>query len=41
MDVAAVEAGGGDVGFAALADAGAAGLAWDEVGFALGADASS
>jgi len=37
--VAAAEAGGGDVGLPALADAGAAVGAWDEVGFAAGADA--
>jgi len=41
VDVAAFEACGCDVGFEALADAGAAGGAWDEVGLAVGADASS
>ena len=38
--MAAPEAGGGDVGLAALADAGAAGGAGDEVGLAAAADAS-
>ena len=41
MDVATVEAGGGNMGLATLADSGAAGDAWDEVGFAAGADSSS
>jgi len=38
LDVAASEAGGGYVGFPALADAGAAGGSGDEVGSAFPAD---
>jgi len=38
LDVAAFEACGGDVGFPALADAGAAGGSGDEVGVAFAAD---
>ena len=39
--MAALEAGGGDVGLAALAYAGSAGGPWDEVGLAVSADSSS